>query len=771
MATRYYETTRAALRSLPPWVVAFAIPLIVPLAAFALPLVGLLAAPLALAWLVSRRGRDASTSTIEAKAPTPAKGDGKKKAAMKDAPLPAAKPKSEVAGGAMPAPRLTGSAALLQQMRAKRAAAKADAEEVGTAVCVAYASQTGTAHEIAKALHAELASRIPAKRCSLVDFNDVDLSSPAPIVAFVAASTGDGDPPDNTASFYARMLRTKGRPLEGVKYTCLGLGDSNYTRFMAVPRAIRKKFEAFGAEALYWNAEADEVDGIEETVDKWTEGAIAAIFKEHEAKAKAKASSAAGEGAGGKGGGLQNGTHANGDAEVGIPPLPIRRHAFKWFDPKDGAAESAGGGHADLWAASSENNVGDEGAYTAQTPFMASVVGAERVTPEGYDKELFHIELGLEGSGLHYKPGDAFGVLPENAPGMVDGILTRLGIDGGLAFESAAFTAPRGIAARCTVRRALLSCCDITGPAKKSFLRVMAEACGGKEDRAKLLALIASTPEGRAAYKQGILGAQPTLLEMLEAHPTCKISARDLLEFLPPLAPRLYSVSSAPEAQGQKKAFHFAFSVVRFEPAPGRERRGVATAWLADLATRGVGGPALVPIFPRPSRDFAHPKDLAAPMVMVGPGTGVSPFRGFLLRRRAMVAAAIASGALPDKVGAAVLYFGCRDERMDYLYRTDLEALRDDGTLASLRVAFSRMQTHKVYVQHRMQEDAERLATLLLDEGAFVFVCGDGASMAKDVHTCLRGVIKERKGCPEDDAEAFLRQMQQDGKYVRDIWS
>ena len=150
-------------------------------------------------------------------------------------------------------------------------------------ILVAYASQTGTAEEIAKALHADLAQRTSAKSVLLHAFNDVAIDSlrpdKIPLVAFVAASTGDGDPPDNTASFYAKLLRKRENELRGVKYTSLGLGDSNYTRFMAVPRTLRKKFEGLGAESLYWNAEADEVDGLEETVEKWHEGALQAILK------------------------------------------------------------------------------------------------------------------------------------------------------------------------------------------------------------------------------------------------------------------------------------------------------------------------------------------------------------------------------------------------------------------------------------------------------------------------------------------------------------
>ena len=189
----------------------------------------------------------------------------------------------------------------------------------------------------------------------------------------------------------------------------------------------------------------------------------------------------------------------------------------------------------------------------------------------------------------------------------------------------------------------------------------------------------------------------------------------------------------------------------------GRLHDGVASCWLAAAApgTR-------VPVFLRHSA-FKLPADSKAPVVMVGPGTGLAPFRGFIQER----AAAVAAGAA---LGPALLYFGCRRPDEDYLYEADWAALQAAGALTKLRVAFSRAQDHKVYVQHLLRGDAAEVARLVAG-GAHVYVCGDGAAMAKDVHAALAGVLRDQLGVSEAQAAAELAAMAKEGRYVRDIWS
>ena len=722
-----------------------------PLACFALPVL----APLALAYyFLSQPQKPLAVPQEKAKGlvvDTDKSEEKKDLAAVK--PVAEKKPSPSVAASAVveggSAPPLTGGVALLRKMREQKAA-RAKAENPDKKILVAFASQTGTAQEIAKALHAQIVEKTGTPKLAVLSaFNDVDVDSlkpdTFPVVAFVAASTGDGDPPDNTASFYAKMLRKKKEELKGVRYTCLGLGDSNYTRFMAVPRNMRKKFEGLGAECIYWNAEADEVDGLEETVEKWTEGALEAVLKVYRAA-------------------TAGGSEAMASVEAaeskpppkfkGLPALLPRRVTFSWQESVDEGGQAIGvvlGGHHNA-----------EGSYTQERPFLAKVKAARRVTPEGYGKQIVHMELSIDGSNIEYKPGDAFGVLPVNDPNLVDDLLQRLGADGSRVFEAS--EAVNSIRAPCSVRAALSRHCDLTTPAKKSLIRLLAESCDDVKEKDDLL-LICSA-EGKPRYKKEILEAQPNLLDLLRAYPSCRPKVEDLVEFLPALAPREYSVSSCPHAHGG--SIHFAFSVVEFETGGGRTRRGVATNWLAGIADAVASGESCeVPIFPKPSKDFHHPEDAVRPVVMIGPGTGVSPFRGFVHHRKYLLSLQGGEGA----VGESWLFFGCRERTKDAIYLDEFDAFVESGVLTTLDCAFSREQEEKVYVQDKMGESGTRLSNLILNEDAFIFVCGDGQHMAKDVHAKLEEILCEHGGLKRAAATAYLQIMQKQGRYVRDIWS
>lgn len=443
---------------------------------------------------------------------------------------------------------------------------------------------------------------------------------------------------------------------------------------------------------MYWNAEADEVDGLEETVDKWTEGATAAILKEF--NSITKKNPAAGKEAGKENGnGVQVGKP---DSKLaGLPPLLPRRVQFTW--QKEGQYQEA----ASLLKKKA-TFLNEAGEYTPGKPFHAKILAAERVTPPGYDKQIIHMELDIKGSGIVYKPGDAFGVLPENDPGLVDGILERLGQAGSKSFTTSEQI--NGIETPCTVREALLRHCDLTSPPKKTFLRFLAEACRKEEERDSLLEIVSTS--GKSKYKEEMLGGQPNLLDILEMYPSCKPPMEGLIEFLPALAPREYSVSSALEVH--ENEIHFAFSVVEFETSAGRKRRGVATTWLEGLAERVMGAGGVeerIPIYLKPSSSFRHPEDLSKPIILIGPGTGVSPFRGFLEARKIMVER---DGEDGRNIGEAWLFKGCRSSK-DNLYHQDFESLREELPKMVLETAFSREQERKVYVQHKMADNSETL--------------------------------------------------------------
>lgn len=265
---------------------------------------------------------------------------------------------------------------------------------------------------------------------------------------------------------------------------------------------------------------------------------------------------------------------------------------------------------------------------------------------------------------------------------------------------------------------------------------------------------------GKDAYKAEIMAGQPSLADLLQQFPSCKPPLAHLLEALTPLATRLYSLTSSPAAHPD--AAHVAFSVVRYRTERYGEHAGVATNFIKARCARGDG--ARLAVFLRPNESFRPPSDLAAPLIMVGPGTGVAPFRGFLQERAAKAAA----GA---PLGASWLFFGCRKREEDFLYRSELEGFAAAGHLTHLVTAFSREGAEKVYVQHRMREAGAQLSALILEQGAYVMVCGDGAHMAKDVNQCLVDILVEHGGLTAAAASAKLAEMTKLRRYVRDIWS
>lgn len=279
---------------------------------------------------------------------------------------------------------------------------------------------------------------------------------------------------------------------------------------------------------------------------------------------------------------------------------------------------------------------------------------------------------------------------------------------------------PNHIKTPCSVREAFLHYCDIQALPSKRFLRMMADYSASAQDKDRLIHLCSTT--GREDYVREIEAARLTLLELLERFPSCQPSLAHLFDSLPPLKPRYYSIASSPLEHHQRA--HFAFTVVDV-PIPNTTRRwkGTCSNWLAELCAVKTQFPKLpvhVPIFAHPTKDFVLPANPATPIIMVGPGTGVAPFIGFLEERRQ-----IQQQHPAQQFGASWMFFGCRHPDYDYLYRTQLEGFERDGTLTKLVTAFSRLEENKVvYVQHRLLEYSADILDLMLNSNAHFYICG-----------------------------------------------
>ncbi|NLT70107.1 MAG: sulfite reductase subunit alpha [Verrucomicrobiaceae bacterium] len=389
-------------------------------------------------------------------------------------------------------------------------------------------------------------------------------------------------------------------------------------------------------------------------------------------------------------------------------------------------------GDATSTPASSDPSEETEG-YSKKRPFPATLLTNRKLTAEGSAKETRHLEISLEGSGLRYEAGDALGVLPENCPALIEDILRALNCDG----EEAVPTPEGG---EVPLRTALLRHYEIT-KIPTPLLQVVAERSSDKA----LAGLM--VPEAKDALGEYLRGRE--IIDLLTGFSSVTFSPADFVSHLRRLQPRLYSISSSPEAfPGQ---VHLTVATVRYESF-GRQRKGVCSTFLADRCAGSL------PVYVHPSKSFRLPERDDTPVIMVGPGTGIAPFRAFLHERRVRGA-----------TGKNWLFFGDQKAATDFLYREELEAMRGDGHLTRLDTAFSRDQKEKIYVQHRLLEQASELWAWLQD-GAGFYVCGDAARMARDVDAALHRVAEIAGGLSPEEASAYVRELKSEKRYLRDVY-
>lgn len=373
-------------------------------------------------------------------------------------------------------------------------------------------------------------------------------------------------------------------------------------------------------------------------------------------------------------------------------------------------------------------------AWSRKNPYPARLRVARPLNGPGSGKDTRHVEILLGDSGLSYEAGDALGVMPQNCPARVEELLATLGMTGDESVE---------IGGVSSLHEGLLRQWVVTQPTP-DFVKLVAERAPGSD-------LAALLDPSRKSDLDGWLNGRD-LVDVLRAAPGIRLTVPELVQQLRPLQPRLYSISSSPKAHPGE--VHLTVGTVRYE-AHGRTRKGVTSCWLAD---RVVPGETPVPVFVHVSRNFRPPTDPTRPMILVGPGTGIAPFRAFLEERRAIGA-----------TGRNWLFFGDQRRSTDFLYADELEPMHRDGFLTRMDLAFSRDQAAKIYVQDRMRESGAELWRWL-EEGGHFYVCGDARRMAKDVDAALREVIGAHGGRSADAVEAYVTELKSAGRYQRDVY-
>ncbi|MEF3354011.1 assimilatory sulfite reductase (NADPH) flavoprotein subunit [Paenibacillus sp. GYB006] len=381
-------------------------------------------------------------------------------------------------------------------------------------------------------------------------------------------------------------------------------------------------------------------------------------------------------------------------------------------------------------------SVATESVYSRSNPFQAEVLENLNLNGRGSDRETRHLELSLEGSGLTYQAGDSLGIYPQNHPELVEDIISASGWN---AEELVSLSKNKG---EVSLREALRSHYEITvltKPLLEQIVKITANA-----ELRKLL-----EPGNEQQLRSYI--SEHDLLDLIQDYKLEGVSAKDLVSVLRKVPARLYSIASSPSAYPDE--VHLTVRTVRYEHK-GRNRYGVCSTQLAERIQPGE----TLPVFIQHNDGFKLPDSPDAPIIMIGPGTGVAPFRAFLGEREE-------SGS----EGKNWLFYGDQHFATDFLYQVEWQRWLADGILTNMDVAFSRDTDQKVYVQHRMQERSREIYEWL-QEGAYIYVCGDEKKMAHDVHSTLAAILVQEGGMTMEQATDYLIELQQQKRYQRDVY-
>ncbi|MCY7949233.1 bifunctional P-450/NADPH--P450 reductase [Bacillus inaquosorum] len=565
---------------------------------------------------------------------------------------------------------------------------------------VLYGSDTGTAEGVAREL-ADTAS-LHGVRTEVAPLNDQIGKLPQEGAVVIVTSSYNGKPPSNAGQFVQWLQEIKPGELEGVHYAVFGCGDHNWaSTYQYVPRFIDEQLAEKGATRFSPRGEGDVSGDFEGQLDEWKKSMWSDAIKAF---------------------GLE--LNENADKERSTLSLQFVR------------------------------GLGESPLARSYEAAHASIAENRELQSANSDRSTRHIEIALP-PDVEYREGDHLGVLPRNSQTNVSRILHRFGLKGTdqVTLSASGRSAGHLPLGRPVSLQDLLSySVEVQEAATRAQIRELAAFTVCPPHKRELEDL---TAEG--VYQEQILKKRISMLDLLEKYEACDMPFERFLELLRPLKPRYYSISSSPRVNPEQASI--TVGVVRGPAWSGLgEYRGVASNYLAERKT----GDDIVMFVRTPESRFQLPEDPETPIIMVGPGTGVAPFRGFLQARAALKREG-------KTLGEAHLYFGCRNDR-DFIYREELEQFEKDG-IVTVHTAFSRKEgMPKTYVQHLMSDHAETLISIL-DRGGRLYVCGDGSKMAPDVEAALQKAYQSVHGTSEQEAQNWLKHLQDTGIYAKDVWS
>lgn len=638
-------------------------------------------------------------------------------------------------------------------------------DESGKNCVVFYGSQTGTAEDYASRLAKEGSSRFGLKAMAAdiedYDYDNLDTFPEDKVAFFVLATYGEGEPTDNAVDFYELFMSedvslSQGggadeKPLSSLRYVTFGLGNNTYEHYNAVVRRINTAFEKLGAKRIGDVGEGDDGAGtMEEDFLAWKEPMWQALaeamgLEEREA--------------------------------VYEPVYAVTEREDLTPDAKEVYLGEPNKNHLEGWS---------RGPYNAHNPFIAPIAKSQELfTVKG--RNCLHVEIDISGSNLAYQTGDHVAVWPTNAGKHVDLFLAMLGLAEKrhqvINVKGLDSTAKVPFPTPTTYDAAVRYHMEICGPVSRQFLSALAQFAPDEASKTEVTRLGDDKDYFHEKVSNRYLNIAQTLEIVSGGRPWTAVPFSLLIEGIHKIQPRYYSISSSSLVQKDSIAITATVESLRVPGSPN-ELKGVTTNYLLALKQRQHGDPdpdphgltyaitgprnkydgIHVPVHVRHS-NFKLPSDAARPIIMIGPGTGVAPFRGFVQERAAQAKAG-------KTVGQTMLFYGCRRESEDFIYQKEWQEFSEAlGPAFKMVTAFSRDGPEKIYVQHRLREHAQQVNDLMQNHKAYFYVCGDAANMAREVNSTLVQIIADQRSLSEAKAEEIVKRMRSSSQYQEDVWS